>query len=195
MAQGKQVRNGKAFEYALAMVYTEKLRSAGISVSIDEDSSLLTAKGYFEQFAEKERLRFREAAIQTFDTLIRLEPGLTVQKNSSDSLLVHLNSDSEGEDGDVRDVVFRRLSPSWEIGFSAKNNNDAVKHSRLSSVLDFGKSWLGIPCSQTYWDEVRPIFNYLEDAKKSAFDVGRPWSGKGNKSLFSFVEGIPKGVA
>lgn len=165
MAQGKQVRNGKAFEYALAMVYAEKLRSAGISVSIDEDSSLLTAKGYFEEFGEKEQLRFREAAIQTFDTLVRLEPGLTAQKNSSDSLLIRLNSDSEGEDGDVRDVVFRRQSPLWEIGFSAKNNNDAVKHSRLSSVLDFGKSWLDIPCSQTYWDEIAPIFNYLEEAK------------------------------
>lgn len=165
MAQGKQVRNGKAFEYALAMVYAEKLRSAGISVSIDEDSSLLTAKGYFEEFPEKEQLRFREAAIQTCDTLVRLEPGLTTQKNSSDSLLIRLNSDSEGEDGDVRDVVFLRQSPLWEIGFSAKNNNDAVKHSRLSSVLNFGKSWLDIPCSQTYWDEIAPIFNYLEEAK------------------------------
>ncbi len=166
MAQGKQVKNGKAFEYALAMVYTEKLCSAGCNVYLEENSSLMTAKSYFEQFDEKEQGRFCEAAIQTFDTLVRLEPGLTAQKAPSDSLTIYLNDDSEGEDGDVRDVVFRRQSSSWEIGFSAKNNNDAVKHSRLSAVLDFGKSWLDIPCSQTYWSEIEPIFRYLEDAKR-----------------------------
>lgn len=165
MAQGKQVRNGKAFEYALATVYAEKLRTMGIEVNLEENSSLSVARGYFEHFAEKERLRFREAASQTFETIIRLEPGLTAQQNPSDSLLVILNSDDEGEDGDVRDVVFRRMSPQWEIGFSAKNNNDAVKHSRLSSVLDFGESWLGVPCSQAYWEEIAPIFHYLEEKK------------------------------
>lgn len=165
MAQGKQVRNGKAFEYALAMVYTEKLRSLGCNVSIEGNNNLMIAKGYFEQFVEEEQSRFREAAIQTFDTIVRLEPGLTAQKGLADTLTVSLNGDSDGEDGDVRDVVFCRQSPKWEIGFSAKNNNDAVKHSRLSSVLDFGKSWLDIPCSQTYWNEIEPIFNYLEDAK------------------------------
>ncbi len=166
MAQGDQVKNGKAFEYALAVVYAEKLRSIGILTKVKETPSLSVAKAYFEGFEEKEQSRFREAAIQTFDTIVRLEPGLTVSKCSSDILQIYLNTDDEGENGDVRDVVFQRQSSLWEIGFSAKNNNDAVKHSRLSSVLDFGKSWLDIPCSKTYWDEIAPIFTYLEDKKQ-----------------------------
>jgi hypothetical protein len=36
-----------------------------------------------------------------------------------------------------------RVLQKWEIGVSAKNNHNAVKHSRLSSDIDFGK-WLNI---------------------------------------------------
>lgn len=163
--EGIQVRNGKAFEYALLKVYAEQLHSLGIQTIVENNSSFQVARDFFDQFTEKEQSRFREAASQTFDTIVRLEPGLTSPKDTSDSLLIFLNNDGEGEGGDVRDVVLRRQSSSWEIGFSAKNNNDAVKHSRLSSVLDFGESWLGIPCSQTYWDEIAPIFSYLEEGK------------------------------
>ncbi len=186
------MRNGKAFEYALASVYTEKLRTIGVQVSIGENKSLSTARGYFEEFAEKEQSRFREAALQTFDTLIRLEPGLTAQTSPSDSLTVFLGSDSEGEDGDVRDVIFRRQSPPWEIGFSAKNNNDAVKHSRLSSVLDFGKSWLGIPCSQTYWDEITPIFSYLEEAKNQSLAWESLGTGKSERVYIPLLQAFRK---
>lgn len=176
MAQGDQVKNGKAFEYALASTYTEKLQALGIKVTLVENSALNVAKGYFDVFSVDERLRYKEAAYQTLDTMVRLEPGLLVQKKENDMLYVCLNDDNEGEDGDVRDVVFRRQTPRWEVGFSAKNNNDAVKHSRLSSVLDFGESWVGVPCSNTYWDEIYPIFNYLDQAKNNKQtwnDLGR----------------------
>lgn len=167
MAQGDQVKNGKAFEYALASTYTEKLQAIGIKVTLVENSALNVAKGYFSEFCVDERLRYKEAAYQTLDTMVRLEPGLLVQKKENDMLYVCLNDDNEGEDGDVRDVVFSRQTPRWEVGFSAKNNNDAVKHSRLSSVLDFGESWVNIPCSGAYWTEISPIFNYLEEAKNN----------------------------
>lgn len=36
MAQGDQVRNGKAFEYTIAEVYTKKIKSLGINVSLVE---------------------------------------------------------------------------------------------------------------------------------------------------------------
>lgn len=181
MAQGDQVRNGKAFEYALAMVYAEKIKTFGRNVALKENSALSVARGYYDQMPEDEKERYREAASQTIDTMVRIEPGLTAQKDESDTLSVCLQEDKEGEDGDVRDVVFSRESPKWEIGFSAKNNNDAVKHSRLSSVLDFGNSWVGVPCSKEYWDEIAPVFTYLEEAKSKSLtwkDLGKEKSTK-----------------
>ncbi len=175
MAQGDQVRNGKAFEYAIAEVYTKKIKSLGINVSLVDNRALEIAKGYFDNFTQEDQNRYKETALQTLDTMLRLEPGFRTQKNDKDLLYVSLNDDSEGEDGDVRDVVFFRELSKWEVGFSAKNNNDAVKHSRLSSVLDFGESWVGVPCSKEYWNDISPIFDYLEEAKNK----GMLWSDLG----------------
>lgn len=177
MPQGQQVRNGKAFEYALAKTYTDYLIKAGVNVCLDENSALQVAKGFFEDFSEEEQRKYCEAAFQTIDTMVKLEPGLMVQKNEADMLHVFLNSDSEGEDGDVRDVVFQRIKPVWEVGFSAKNNNDAVKHSRLSHVLDFGDSWVDVPCSQIYWEEIKPIFDYLD----KAIQQNKTWNDLGEE--------------
>lgn len=179
MPQGDQVKNGKAFEYALASVYADKLREAGVNVTLVNNNALIVANGYFDDFAAEEQERYKEAAFQTLDTMSRLEPGLMAQKGDSDMLYICLNEDGEGKDGDVRDVVFSRNAPSWEIGFSAKNNNDAVKHSRLSSVLDFGESWVGVPCSDDYWNEIEPIFIFLETAKKRLLT----WNDLGEKKV------------
>lgn len=35
----------------------------------------------------------------------------------------------------------------------------------MSKNLDFGDRWYGVPCSQNYWQEIAPIFNYLEEAR------------------------------
>lgn len=175
MPQGQQVKNGKAFEYALAKTYTDYLVKAGVNVCLDDNSALTVAKTFYEEFSEEEKQKYNEAAFQTIDTMVKLEPGLMAQKSEKDMLHVFLNNDSEGEDGDVRDVVFQREHPVWEVGFSAKNNNDAVKHSRLSHILDFGDSWVGVPCSDTYWEEIAPIFEYLDQAinnKKTWNDLG-----------------------
>ena len=177
MPQGEQVKNGKAFEYALASVYTDKIRGLGVNVTLVENSALNVARDFFSEFEDVDKTRYKEAAYQTLDTMVRLEPGLLTQKNGTDMLYVCLNEDGEGEDGDVRDVVFSRYSPNWEIGFSAKNNNDAVKHSRLSSVLDFGDSWVGVPCSETYWKEIEPIFKFLDKAKNKKLT----WNALGEK--------------
>jgi hypothetical protein len=49
--------------------------------------------------------------------------------------------------------------------------------------LDFGNSWFGYPCSQSYWEEVLPIFNYLtqERIKHSK------WSELQNKAGFIYA--------
>ncbi len=165
-SEGKQVKNGKAFEYAIAMQYYAYLHDRGTAVEIVENDAFVVARKYFEQFTRHEQDRFNRAADVTIDTMVKIEPGLTIQKNSSDILQISLNEDHAGVDGDVRDVLFRRISTSWEIGFSAKNNNDAVKHSRLGRNLDFGQAWFGVPCSENYWAATKSVFDYLEDCIK-----------------------------
>lgn len=171
------MKNGKAFEYALAKTYTDYIQRAGVTVCLECNDVLAVAKGYYDEFPQEQQNRFTFAALQTIDTMVKLEPRLLTQNNAHDPLFIFLNSDSHGIGGDVRDVVFRRMNPSWEIGFSAKNNNDAVKHPRLSSVLDFGQSWFGIPCSQAYWDEIKPIFDYITSLKEMVSN----WSSLGDE--------------
>ena len=77
-------------------------------------------------------------------------------------LTLFLQPDSKGEEGDVRDLIVVRSNIQWEIGLSLKHNHFAVKHSRLAKNLDFGSKWFNLPCSQEYWSEVKPIFDYLE---------------------------------
>lgn len=176
MAQGDQVKNGKAFEFALAKTYADFVREKQRSVILEDSPSARQARAYFNEFSSEEQEKFIVAARQTIDTMVRIEPGILSQRNVSDTLHILLNPDSEGENGDVRDVVFQRIRPSWEIGFSAKNNNDAVKHSRLSNQLDFGEKWVGVPCSPRYWDAIRPIFTYLQEEKnqgKTFDDLGQ----------------------
>jgi len=171
MPQGEQVKNGKAFEYALAYHYFISLQSLGKSVELVENSAMNVARGFYNSMIDWKKSEFDIAAKQTIETMLKIEPGLVAQRNASDKLFIALQSDSEGAAGDVRDVVFRRVRPSWEIGFSAKNNNDAVKHSRLSRVLDFGKEWLECPCSNTYWDDICPIFSYLREQEGKTFNA------------------------
>lgn len=176
---GTQVKNGKAFEYALAKVYHEYLRQEGINVELTENDAIVVARNYYNGFNSDEKKRFDDSALATVITMTKIEPGLTHPNKKGDVLRISLNADSNGEKGDVRDVIFQRESPKWEMGFSAKNNNDAVKHSRLSSVLDFGDSWVGVPCSPNYWKEIKPIFNYLEVQKKK----NASWSNLGNDKI------------
>lgn len=170
MPQGEQVKNGKAFEYSLAYQYYRYLQSIGKSVKLVENPAISVARGFYEEMDDTQKKGFDSAAMNTIDTMLKIEPGLYAQKNQDDVLSIMLQSDDEGRDGDVRDVVFSRINPSWEIGFSAKNNNDAVKHSRLSHILDFGKEWVGCPCSETYWNEIQPVFDFLRVKKQAGLN-------------------------
>ena len=174
MTSGAQVRNGKAFEYALATQYFSFLKSHGVNTLLVCNNALDNAERYFNTFDKATKVRFEKAAFETINTIIKIEPGLT---STTGTLEIFLNEDNAGEHGDVRDVVFKRSG--WEIGFSAKNNNDAVKHSRLGKDLDFSQSWFGIPCSQEYWHDIKPIFDYIE----SQILKGKKWSDLGNDKL------------
>lgn len=173
-----QVQNGKAFEYAIASQYHQFLTGMGLDAEIEKDSAYIIAKNAFEKCSQKEKHQFDTAASTTIPTMIRIEPGLISQQTKDDILHISISKDSAGKQGDVRDVIFRRAS-KWEIGFSAKNNNDAVKHSRLSQTIDFGKSWMNIAVSNTYKQETTPIFQYLSDMKSA----GLKWDELGNDKV------------
>lgn len=159
-----QVENGKAFEYSIAKNYFDYLISLGLNVELVENRSLEIAKAFYEKATNIERERFDIAAKNTIETLIVIEPGLISQNGQNDLLKIHLATDAEGQIGDVRDVVFLRdkSKPQWEIGISAKNNHEAVKHSRLSPTIDFGRDWLGYSCSEQYFLEINEVFSWIK---------------------------------
>ena len=172
MANGDQVKNGKAFEYAIALEYHRYLRSKDIRVEFLEDKAFKTARSFFNSFDEEQQQLFCLSARASIKTMLKLESGFTSPKNEKDVLTIQVASDQTGEEGDVRDVIFTRPVSRWEVGFSAKNNNDAVKHSRLSATIDFGHEWLGYPVSEHYWESVKPIFNLLQEYK----DLDYKWN-------------------
>jgi hypothetical protein len=159
-----QTINGKAFEYALLFEFYERLKII-TSVSITENEPFNNAKGCFDSFVEQEQDTFRITASAAINFLIDIEPRLSNGISNEDILVLEIVSDQAGIAGDVRDVLIIRSLQKWEIGISAKNNHRAVKHSRLSLNIDFGEKWLGVPCSQKYFDEIKPIFDMLSDLK------------------------------
>ena len=90
---------------------------------------------------------------------------LLITEKDDDCLVLKMQKDQEGKIGDVRDIIIIRKEEKWEIGLSIKHNHEAIKHSRLSHRLDFGKEWFEIPCSDSYWKSVRPIFDKLKEEK------------------------------
>lgn len=119
---------------------------------------------------------FITSANAAIDTVLELEPRMSEADNGE--LTLEFQKDGAGAKGDVRDIIIRRNNIEWEIGLSIKHNHDAVKHSRLSHKLDFGKEWFEIPCSEEYWNAVGPIFETLKDAKSN----GVKWSDLDDKN-------------
>ena len=171
-----QMVSGKAFEFALLREFFEKL-SPKTSVSIVENTSYSIAEHCFVCLPEKtksENLLYASCAV---NTLIDLEPRLSNSISNDDILQLELQKDTEGKIGDVRDILIIRCLQKWEIGISAKVNNDAVKHSRLSDVLDFGKEWFNLKNTNEYFNEIKPIFDKLRKQKEKKIK----WSELDNK--------------
>ncbi|MDC7996362.1 HaeIII family restriction endonuclease [Altibacter sp. HG106] len=173
----KQTINGKAFEYALLLEFYERLKLV-TKVSISENEPYQTAKKCFDNFKENQQETFRITASTAINFLIDIEPRLSNGINEEDTLVLEIVSDQAGQSGDVRDVLTIRALQKWQIGISAKNNHRAVKHSRLSQRIDFGEKWLGVPCSQNYFDEIKPIFDMLTDLR--AKDKSTKWTSIDN---------------
>lgn len=174
----KQMTTGKAFEYALLSQFEEKLKDK-TNVEVIKNSSLEIAKGCFENTSEIEQSGYLLTASFAVNFLMDIEPRLSNDLGKEDVLQLEILSDDFGKKGDVRDVLAIRALQKWEIGVSAKNNHKAVKHSRLSSHIDFGDKWFGIKASQKYFDTITPIFKNLEKIRKES-NATTKWSEIGD---------------
>ena len=157
-----QTSNGKAFEYACLKAFHDALNVDGNCLVV-EDDNLEKAKQFFEALPDK--TPYVLGARATIKFLLRVEPRLKTS-TKEDPLTLSIQPDRAGQRGDVRDIVFVRSSDGWEIGLSCKHNHDAAKSQRLSYTIDFGQEWLSHPCSKTYFEEIKPIFDRLSELKE-----------------------------
>lgn len=153
---------GRAYEYAWINTLYQTLSSIR-KTRIVNNSSLNANKKAWDIMDSNIQELFNMSANSAVDTILELEPRMSEDDGSE--LLLEFQTDGAGIQGDVRDIVIKRDNIEWEVGLSIKHNHEAVKHSRLSHSLDFGKEWFAIPCSKQYWADVKPIFDRLKAEK------------------------------
>ena len=193
---GIQTNNGKAFEYACLIALYQHLNQEQ-EIIIRDTPQYRTAKRFFDNLDEVMKRNLMLAGNASARVLIRLEPQLEYP-NRNVPLILTLQTDAEGIKGDVRDVLCIRRQNEWEIGLSCKHNHFAVKHSRLSGTIDFGREWFGIPCSTEYFQTVRPLFNELRGLKENSYGQAL-WQDLPNKEgdyyipiLLAFMKELKK---
>jgi hypothetical protein len=171
-----QTKLGKAFEYACLQSLYNSL-SIHQTINIEETNAYIVARDSFNNDADttmqKKMVRGAEAATKI---ILRLEPQLE-HPLANTPLYLTIQEDAMGIAGDVRDIVCIRMQNEWEIGLSCKHNHTAVKHSRLSASIDFGKQWLGTQCTKEYFYAVNPLFDELKVMR----DNGQLWRNIKNK--------------
>jgi hypothetical protein len=185
-----QYDSGKAFEYAILAAsynYLSKFQS----VTIVKNSTLENAEKHFSLFSDHQKDNFLKAANIVIIHITELEPRLLNSSSSSDILFLQLAPDAEGIKGDVRDILFIRSAQNWEIGISAKNNHKAVKHSRLSERIDFGREWLNIDCSSDYFLSIKGLFDELNHLRKENH-LWRNISNKAERFYIPLLEAFKK---
>lgn len=180
--KGIQTKYGKAFEYACVLSLYDKLGENQL-VKIEESPQLLSAKKDYASIEPEMQMALLQAAVAAIRVVRRLEPQLC-NANGNEPLILAIQPDAAGIKGDVRDVLCIRNQNGWEIGFSCKHNHHAVKHSRLSDRIDFGTDWMGIPCSDEYFDTVVPLFSKLREYRDKSKAEGKPmlWAEIENKT-------------
>lgn len=166
---------GRAFEYACIIELKDRIEDHR-PVTIDSNS-VAAAKRAWETRSESEHQTLTRAADAFIDTLFSAEPLILECDSNDDIITLSINKDSDAEDGDVRDIVIARKSVRWDVGLSMKHNHFAAKHSRLSATIDFGDKWYKSPCSDSYWNTIKPIFAKLKKLKEQK----EKWSDLPNK--------------
>jgi hypothetical protein len=158
--QPTQTEFGRAFEWAVSCSIQKQ---TGAIVVLSQFSKL--AKFSFEKMSEKTKSSFIIAADIALTHILEKEKDLL---SSSKDMKIIFNTDSAGKHGDVRDILL--YIGTRVLGISCKNNNQALKHSRLSGRCNFIKVW-GIDsngCSDDYWAKVKPLFTKLTKLRKDS---------------------------
>lgn len=158
----KSNNQGRAYEY-ICLHSLQDAISAIRKSQIIHNSCYEAAQHAWNTLGVAEKALYTLSAKSTIDTIFALEPNIV--EVDDDMLNLYIQSDENGEEADVRDIIIERKDIIWEIGLSIKHKHMAVKHSRLSEVLDFGQKWYGVKCSEEYWNAVKPIFDFLESEK------------------------------
>jgi len=199
MGSGIQTKNGKAFEYACILALYERYQPVQQALIL-ESAQMETARKLYNNISENMRHSLDAAAHAAVRVIDRLEPQLN-NACGNEPLFLSLQADAAGMKGDVRDLLCIRKQNDWQIGLSCKHNHHAIKHSRLSDTIDFGKEWLGIPCSKEYLNKVVPLFKELRVMRDNGRKTGLPvlWNdvdGKAEKYyipvLQAFVEELKR---
>ena len=158
----KSNNQGRAYEFACLTALNDEIKKLR-PVEIETTDGYDAAKRAWNNIDNSLQVVMEESALAAVETLFELEP--LIVEDGDDELVLKIQQDSRGEEGDVRDILMVRRNIEWEIGLSLKHNHFAVKHSRLSRSLDFGDKWFGVPCSKKYWEDIKPIFDYLVEEK------------------------------
>ena len=164
---GKESAHGKAFEYSVACALANAAEA-----ELVKDQAFANCQKCFEGLAENLQTNMQGAARETAKFLSKREKARV--KNAD---AINIQPDRIGQLGDVRDVLLCRKDKIL-FGISAKHRHSAVKHSRLSDKIDFGKRWTGYPVSEKYWESVRKIFDTLRHNKERS----------GGTALFSDIK-------
>lgn len=159
----KSNNQGRAYEFICLHSLHEAIEAIR-PAQIIQNSSYKAAAAAWDTLSDAQQIIYTLSAKSTIETIFALEPNIVEVDNNSVDLFIQ--SDQHGKVADVRDIIIQRNNIIWEIGLSIKHNHMAVKHSRLSRKLDFGEKWYGKKCSKSYWDDIEPIFTFLEAEKK-----------------------------
>ena len=179
---------GRAYEYICLQTLFREINDIR-PAEIIENSSFYAAARAWEAIDVTTRGALIISAKAAVATLFDMEP-MIVEKDD-DCLELYLQPDTKGEVGDVRDIIIVRKDVRWEIGLSIKHNHFAVKHSRLGKGLDFGERWFNVPCSQDYWDDIKPIFAYIDQEKQE----NKKWSELPSKANDVYIPLLKSFVA
>ena len=171
---------GRPYEYICIETLNVEINKYRKSV-IEKSSTYEIAKECWDFIDQETKDIFKQSALAATISIFDLEPMIT--EIGEDCLVLKMQKDEEGEIGDVRDIIIIRNAEKWEIGLSIKHNHLAVKHSRLGAKLDFGERWYGIKCSDDYWNDIAPIFEFINSKKEQ----GLKWSDLENKDIDVYV--------
>lgn len=53
----------------------------------------------------------------------------------------------------------------------------------MAKGLDFGKKWFNVECSNKYWEDIKPIFDYLQEQK----NINKKWNELLSKNTIVYL--------